>query len=221
MQHFYIEQEIVSDNAANQSPSAMHHAAEVVNGDQAQEFLDSDYEILVPSNIPFENNHATNANPPFLHDSVVQEVSVIPRTTTNRVVEVSILGERNVESRFCGAIIWLQEKVAHSLNINPKFGLCCQSGKVLLALLPPSPEYLNELLKDRFVMENIESLNSIFCFTFMGGKIDRFVQDGRAPPCFKISSENYHRIGSLLPGPGQMHSFVQLYICDTENEVRN
>ncbi|KAG8366715.1 hypothetical protein BUALT_Bualt17G0108200 [Buddleja alternifolia] len=189
--------------------------------DQAQERLDSDDEILVPSSIPFENNHATNANPPFLHDSVAQEVSVIPRITTNRVLERSILGERNVECRFCGAIMWLEEKVAHSSNINPKFGLCCQSGKVLLALLPPSPEYLDELLKDRFFMENIRSLNSMFCFTSMGGKIDRSVQDGRGPPCFKISGENYHRIGSLLPSPGQMHSFVQLYICDTENEVRN
>ncbi|KAG8364247.1 hypothetical protein BUALT_Bualt19G0108300 [Buddleja alternifolia] len=198
-------------------PTTSIHAC----GDQAQELLDSDNEILVPSSIPFENNHATNANPPFLHYSVVQEVSVIPRTTTNRVLERSILGGRNVECRFCGAIMWLEEKVAHSSNINPKFGFCCQSGKVLLVLFPPSPEYLDELLKDRFFMENIRSLNSMFCFTSMGGKIDRSVQDGRGPPCFKISGENYHRIGSLLPSPGQMHSFVQLYICDTENEVRN
>ncbi|KAL0371771.1 UNVERIFIED_CONTAM: hypothetical protein Scaly_0858700 [Sesamum calycinum] len=55
----------------------------------------------------------------------------------------------------------------------------------------------------------------------MGGKVDTSVQDGRGPPCFKISSENYHPIGSLLPSPGCMNSFVQLYICDAENEVRN
>ncbi|KAL0308907.1 UNVERIFIED_CONTAM: hypothetical protein Sradi_5833000 [Sesamum radiatum] len=55
----------------------------------------------------------------------------------------------------------------------------------------------------------------------MGGKVDTFVQDGRGPPCFKISGENYHRIGSLLPPPGCMNNFLQLYICDAGNEVRN
>ncbi|KAG8384022.1 hypothetical protein BUALT_Bualt04G0074900 [Buddleja alternifolia] len=115
----------------------------------------------------------------------------------------------------------VQEKLAHSSNINPKFGLCCQSGKVNLPLLPHSPPYLDELLKDRKFMENIRSLNSMFCFTSMGGKVDKSVHDGRGPPCFKISGENYHRIGSLLPPPGRMNSFVQLYICDAQYEIRN
>ncbi|KAL0459080.1 UNVERIFIED_CONTAM: hypothetical protein Slati_0535200 [Sesamum latifolium] len=55
----------------------------------------------------------------------------------------------------------------------------------------------------------------------MGGKIDRSVLDGKGPPCFKISGENYHRIGSLLPPPGTIGNYVQLYICDTENEIHN
>ncbi|KAL0306166.1 UNVERIFIED_CONTAM: hypothetical protein Sradi_6033900 [Sesamum radiatum] len=55
----------------------------------------------------------------------------------------------------------------------------------------------------------------------MGGKIDRSVLDGGGPPCFKISGENYHRIGSLLPPPGRIGNYVQLYICDTENEIHN
>ncbi|KAK4383912.1 hypothetical protein Sango_3108900 [Sesamum angolense] len=61
----------------------------------------------------------------------------------------------------------------------------------------------------------------MFCLTSIGGKVDTSVLDGRGPPCFKISGENYHRIGSLLPSPGCMNSFAQLYICDAENEVRN
>ncbi|PIN26452.1 DNA helicase PIF1/RRM3 [Handroanthus impetiginosus] len=55
----------------------------------------------------------------------------------------------------------------------------------------------------------------------MGGRIDRSVQNGRAPPCFRICGENYHRIGSLLPPPGGMDGFVQLYVCEPENEVHN
>nr|KYP72056.1 hypothetical protein KK1_011343 [Cajanus cajan] len=36
-----------------------------------------------------------------------------------------------------------------------------------------------------------------------------------------MSGENYHRIGSLLPNPGEQPKFSQLYIYDTENEVTN
>uniref|UniRef100_A0A151UIG2 Helitron helicase-like domain-containing protein n=1 Tax=Cajanus cajan TaxID=3821 RepID=A0A151UIG2_CAJCA len=36
-----------------------------------------------------------------------------------------------------------------------------------------------------------------------------------------MSGENYHRIGSLLPNPGEKSKFSQLYIYDTENEVAN
>ncbi|KAL0319806.1 UNVERIFIED_CONTAM: hypothetical protein Sradi_5242100 [Sesamum radiatum] len=61
----------------------------------------------------------------------------------------------------------------------------------------------------------------MFCFTSMDGKVDTSVQNGRGPLCFKISGDNYHRIGSLLPTPGRMNSFVQLYICNAENEVHN
>ncbi|KAK4400786.1 hypothetical protein Sango_1184700 [Sesamum angolense] len=117
--------------------------------------------------------------------------------------------------------MWFEEKLKSSSNINPKFGLCCQSGKVVLPLLPHSPDYLDGLLKDCLFKDNIRSLNSMFCLTSIGGKVDTSVLDGRGPPCFKISGENYHRIGSLLPSPGCMNSFAQLYICDAENEVRN
>ncbi|KAG8377722.1 hypothetical protein BUALT_Bualt08G0062300 [Buddleja alternifolia] len=72
--------------------------------------------------------------------------------------------------------MWLEEKVAHNSKINPKSGICCQSGKVLLALLPPSSEYLDELLKDHFFMKNIRSLNSMFCFTSMGGILASIVE---------------------------------------------
>ncbi|KAL0446125.1 UNVERIFIED_CONTAM: hypothetical protein Slati_1740400 [Sesamum latifolium] len=117
--------------------------------------------------------------------------------------------------------MWLKEKLKHSSNINLKFGLCCQSGKVVLLLLPHSPEYLDGLLKDHLFKDNIRSLNSMFCFTSMGGKVDTSMQDGRGPPCFKIFGENYHRIRSLFSTPGRMNSFVQLYICNAENEVCN
>ncbi|XP_057730390.1 uncharacterized protein LOC130945700 [Arachis stenosperma] len=45
------------------------------------------------------------------------------------------------------------------------------------------------------------------------------VNDGRGPPQFIISGQNYHRIGSLLPDVGQKPKFAQLYIYDTQYEI--
>ncbi|KAF8397618.1 hypothetical protein HHK36_016538 [Tetracentron sinense] len=58
-------------------------------------------------------------------------------------------------------------------------------------------------------------------FTSMGGKVDHSVLDGRGPYTFRINGENYHRIGALLPSSGQKPKFAQLYVYDTEHEIRN
>jgi hypothetical protein len=55
----------------------------------------------------------------------------------------------------------------------------------------------------------------------MGANIDRSMNDGRGPPVFKISGQVHHRVGPLLPSDGDVPKFLQLYIYDTANEVRN
>ncbi|XP_031091157.1 uncharacterized protein LOC115996159 [Ipomoea triloba] len=55
----------------------------------------------------------------------------------------------------------------------------------------------------------------------MGGKIDRSLNNGVAPPIFRINGQNFHRIGSLLPTNGVQPKFAQLYIHDTEHEIEN
>ena len=45
--------------------------------------------------------------------------------------------------------------------------------------------------------------------------------DGRGQYVFGISGSNFHRIGSLIPVPGDMPKFDQLYIYDTEHEMSN
>ena len=55
----------------------------------------------------------------------------------------------------------------------------------------------------------------------MGSHIDRSINDGRGPPVFKINGQVHHRIGSLLPHEGTPPKFIQLYIYDTINEIRN
>nr|XP_016514870.1 PREDICTED: uncharacterized protein LOC107831602 [Nicotiana tabacum] len=55
----------------------------------------------------------------------------------------------------------------------------------------------------------------------MGGKVDASVNQTKGPRTFKLSGQNYHQIGSLLPPEGSTPKFAQLYIYDTENEVQN
>ncbi|XP_019151940.1 PREDICTED: uncharacterized protein LOC109148659 [Ipomoea nil] len=71
------------------------------------------------------------------------------------------------------------------------------------------------------VSMNIRSYNNMFCFTSMGGKIDRTINNGTSPPIFRINGQNFHRIGSLVPSVGIQPKFAQLYIHDTENEIEN
>ncbi|XP_072087082.1 uncharacterized protein [Arachis hypogaea] len=53
----------------------------------------------------------------------------------------------------------------------------------------------------------------------LGGKVLDSVNDGKGPPQFIISGQNYHRIGSLLPDAGPKPKFAQLYIYDTQHEI--
>ncbi|KAF8400055.1 hypothetical protein HHK36_015930 [Tetracentron sinense] len=99
--------------------------------------------------------------------------------------------------------------------------LCCQSGKIQLPHLLSAPGYLQTLLQDREFKEHIRGYNSILSFTSMGGKVDHSVLDGRGPYTFRINGENYHRIGALLPSSGHNPKFAQLYVYDTEYEIRN
>lgn len=122
--------------------------------------------------------------------------------------------------------MWYVERVQKEYNlIVPEFSLCCKQGTVKIAY-PPFPEPLKDLYykndrKSKFFMENIRSFNSMFAFTSMGANIDSTLNKGKAPPTFVMNGENYHQIGSLLPRPGDEPKFAQLYIYDTDNEVKN
>lgn len=70
-------------------------------------------------------------------------------------------------------------------------------------------------------LKNIRSFNMMFSFTSMGERIDVSANKGNAPLIFIMNGENYHRIGSLLPLPGNHPKFAQLYIYDTDNEISN
>ncbi|KAK0583245.1 hypothetical protein LWI29_035064 [Acer saccharum] len=55
----------------------------------------------------------------------------------------------------------------------------------------------------------------------MGAKVDKSINKRYGPYVFKINGQVHHLMGSLLPLDGECPKFAQLYIYDTDNEVKN
>ena len=126
----------------------------------------------------------------------------------------------------CQAKLWKAESVRSQKAPNICYSLCCGYGKVELPKFKEAPHTYKNLFhsqdsKSRYFMENIRRYNSMFSFTSMGGKVDKSINNGRGPYVFRLSGENYHRLGSLLPSNGAKPKFSQLYIYDTDNEISN
>ncbi|KAK3211141.1 hypothetical protein Dsin_015847 [Dipteronia sinensis] len=128
----------------------------------------------------------------------------------------------------CGAIVWYEERKDKSkATSNPKYSLCCKDGKIRLPILKDAPPFLKSILsydggsRSTKFKENIRGYNSIFSFTSTGAKVDNSINVGGGPYVYRISGQNHHLIGSLLPVTGEKPKFAQLYIYDTENEVMN
>ncbi|XP_070048226.1 uncharacterized protein [Nicotiana tomentosiformis] len=130
--------------------------------------------------------------------------------------------------QYCGAILWYEERTKKTKQTTrPKFSFCCMEGRVRLPLMSQPPPYLKYLLSTDSgqlgisFRKNIRVYNSMFAFTSMGGRVDRSINRSKGPYVFRMSGQNYHHIGSLLPESGKKPQFAQLYIYDTENEIHN
>jgi hypothetical protein len=124
--------------------------------------------------------------------------------------------------------MWFTERMKKRDQTSiPKFQLCCGNGKVQLPTLKEPPEPLKHLLFDhddpdsRNFQNNLRTYNMMFAFTSPGAKLDNRFNNGRGPPNIRIQGQTCHRMGSLLPKPGDPPKFAQLYIYDTENELQN
>ncbi|KAI0739006.1 hypothetical protein C8Q80DRAFT_1056941, partial [Daedaleopsis nitida] len=130
------------------------------------------------------------------------------------------LGRMNISCPSCGALHWLAERLTKSSREHPRFGTCCNSGKVSLPPLPNPPPLLQNLLtgNDTQCKEfrtNIRRYNAAFTFTSLGVRIDdELNQTGHAPYVFRIHGELCHRSGTLLTSPGKSPRYSQLYIYD-------
>ncbi|XP_076918999.1 uncharacterized protein LOC143579639 [Bidens hawaiensis] len=136
-------------------------------------------------------------------------------------------GNQSVMCPSGNALLWKAEvNRPSSSNEEGAFSLCCYNGKVELSdVRQPYDTYLElfrgESAMSKYFLKNIRRFNSMFSFTSMGGKIDHSLNKGNAPYTFRLSGENYHSLGSLLPLQGRKAQFSQLYIYDTENEISN
>lgn len=103
----------------------------------------------------------------------------------------------------------------HALRyISEPPGMCCVSGKVSVAAFePPDDIAIQELFfgdypEARAFITNIRKYNGVFQMTSFGANIIR--PDGYNPT-FKIQGQVYHRIGPLLPSPGELPTYLQIY----------
>ncbi|PKY58404.1 hypothetical protein RhiirA4_480296 [Rhizophagus irregularis] len=134
------------------------------------------------------------------------------------------LGRMNQTCIHYGAKFWMEEKNRNSSLASPAFSICCAHGKVCLAPLIVLPPYLLNLYTSSdsdavSFRKNIRRYNNVLVCTSFGADIN--VIAGQGISDFRIHSQVYHRIGSLLPEDGLQPAFAQLYIYDTEHENAN
>ncbi|KAM0827975.1 hypothetical protein ACQ4PT_067855 [Festuca glaucescens] len=104
---------------------------------------------------------------------------------------------------------------------------CCKGEKVFVEPFKEPPEFLRELInfdgppRSKGFIEKIRQYNCLFAFTSMGATVDRSENSGGGPNIFKISGSVCHRIGSLLPQPGNAPKFAELYMYHGGDEVDN
>lgn len=121
------------------------------------------------------------------------------------------IGEMDVICPYCNALKFSKEAP----------GMCCSNGKVKLNPIVAPPEPLSSLMSNnttesKHFLNNIRKYNSSFQMTSFGAT--KIENDRRYLPTFRIQGQIYHRIGSLLPMPGDDHKFLQIYFIGNEEE---
>jgi hypothetical protein len=132
------------------------------------------------------------------------------------------LGDADYACQYCKATFWYGERLKASAHrYNPCYTKCCAGGQVYLRKEVDPPEYFKQLFKNKHFLDNIRAYNQMFSMVSFGAEIDDSINNGRGPYVFRISGQIHHWIGTLCPTNGKDPRFLQLYIYDTKNEVRN
>ncbi|XP_076898243.1 uncharacterized protein LOC143551766 [Bidens hawaiensis] len=191
------------------SSSKASHTGDSSNGDMQRTTL-SDISNAYVNNVRYANaSEAVKFRKVDLHinkSNIVQEMSKSNTPESASSSKAPVNGHASIGT--CKEPLYLQPTFIEL----PEFKDAPPAYKDLFSNVGP---------KSKFFLKNIRRYNSMFAFTSMGGKVDSSINIGNAPFVFRISGQNYHSIGSLLPENGSKPKFSQLYIYDTENEVSN
>ena len=143
-----------------------------------------------------------------------------------RDVIVHHLGPLNARCSKCGALHWIDEKLAQSSLESPQFGNCCLGGKIVLFEYSDPPNELlnpfngNHVYSKEF-LEKIWNYNLTFAMTSLGVDEELTDQIGHGPYVFKIQGQLFHHIGSLLPeNASDKCRFAQLWILDSVSSLQ-
>jgi hypothetical protein len=123
---------------------------------------------------------------------------------------------------YCNALHFENERLIHSGKRNPKFGTCCNQGKVAVTQLRQPPDSLQLLLTGtstsaKHFRRDIRKYNAALAMCSLGVKQDRTViENGGGPYVFKIQGALYHLTGALAPAQPNEAVYAQLWIYDGE-----
>ncbi|CAG8689944.1 17459_t:CDS:1 [Cetraspora pellucida] len=161
---------------------------------------------------------------PFRVSVRVSKAQIYPWTSVG--LDRHTLGSMKHRCRKCRALLWIDERLLNSSTRSPVFTTCYAGGKILLPPLQELPSPLNTLLtrtdqRARLFKQNIKMYNSALSFTSLGANIDHSITGTSGVYSFRIHGKMYHSIGSLFPDDDNRPEFAQLYIYDTEHELRN
>jgi len=131
------------------------------------------------------------------------------------------LGRMNVRCSKCDALHWKCEELSKSTVAHPVFGTCCIDGKVKIPPLEKPPLELWHLYNgtspdSKHFLSHITSYNNAFSMVSMSHK--RIIHGG-GPDVFTIQGELWHQSGSLLPEPGRVATYAQVYFQTNEEQL--
>ncbi|XP_071694373.1 uncharacterized protein [Rutidosis leptorrhynchoides] len=179
---------------------------------------------LSSSSASFRDDVALRVAPSYGHSAGVSvdfnQIASSLENTEGVTNAYGDLGDCNCVCSFCGATFWYEEMLKISSNAL-KFNRCIEGGRVDLPREDEPPAIFVQLLSNKNYLDNIRAYNQMFSMASYRAHTDDSVNNNRGPYVFKISSQVYHWIGSLCPKEGDPPRFLQLYIYDTVNEVRN
>ena len=131
------------------------------------------------------------------------------------------LGQCDQICPHCSAMLWQRE--VDGSGIKPKFSFCCGNGKFKLTKIPEVPAELKKLYLDttsengKYFHKHLRKINCSLAMAWLECDIVKFKS---GPQPFKIHGQVHHKIGGLTPKNGKQHAFAQIYILDSEDQLK-